>query len=79
VADVDAAYGKAMEAGAESVGEPADQFYGDRHGGVRDLAGNQWWVATHVEDVEPEELKRRQEAEMAKMTNAQEPATTGTP
>ena len=39
--------------------EPADQFYGDRMGGVLDRAGNQWWVATHVEDVTPVEMERR--------------------
>jgi uncharacterized glyoxalase superfamily protein PhnB len=39
--------------------EPADQFYGDRHGGVKDAAGNSWWVATHIEDVSEEEMARR--------------------
>jgi PhnB protein len=37
-------------------------FYGDRHGGVIDAWGNQWWIATHKEDVTPEEMKRRAEA-----------------
>jgi PhnB protein len=59
VTDVDAVYRRALAAGATSEREPADQFYGDRSGGVRDGAGNQWWIATHVEDVPPEELKRR--------------------
>ena len=40
--------------------EPEDQFHGDRYGGVRDAAGNHWWIVTHVEDVSPEELQRRQ-------------------
>ena len=46
-------------AGGRSLREPADQFYGDRSGGVQDPAGNQWWISTHVEDVSHEEMKRR--------------------
>jgi PhnB protein len=61
VTDVDAVYGRALAAGAVSVGEPTTQFYGDRHGGVKDPSGNVWWIATHVEDVPAEELKRRSE------------------
>ena len=38
---------------------PADQFYGDRAGAVRDLAGNQWWFATHKEEMSAEEMARR--------------------
>jgi len=57
--DVDGTYGKALEAGAESLMKPADQFYGDRNAGMTDAWGNQWWLATHLEDVEPEELQRR--------------------
>ena len=59
VADVDAAYQRAIQAGATSLREPADQRYGDRAGGVQDAFGNQWWLATHVEDVSPEEMQRR--------------------
>ncbi len=59
VEDADAAYRRAIEAGAASLREPATQFYGDRTGGVLDPCGNQWWVATHVEDVSPEEIERR--------------------
>ena len=58
--DVDAAYRSALQAGATSVREPANQFYGDRSGGVRDSEGNQFWVATHIEDVPAEEIRRRQ-------------------
>ncbi len=66
VPDVDATYRKAIAAGGTSLREPATQFYGDRGGGVADTQGNQWWLATHVEDVSPEELKRRMaEAEKA--------------
>ena len=61
VEDIDATYRRALEAGATSVREPADQFYGDRSGGVRDPAGNLWWIVTHVEDVSEEELARRAE------------------
>lgn len=59
VEDCDATYQRALEAGATSLREPADQFYGDRSGGVRDPVGNLWWIATHVEDVPEEELARR--------------------
>lgn len=59
VEDVDARYQRALEAGATVVMEPTDQFYGDRHGGVKDAAGNTWWIATHIEDVSSEELERR--------------------
>jgi uncharacterized glyoxalase superfamily protein PhnB len=64
VADADAMYKRALAAGGTSVMEPVTQFYGDRHGGVRDPSGNLWWIATHVEDVSPEELKKRAEAYM---------------
>lgn len=61
--DADAAYRRALAAGATSMQEPADQFYGDRTAGVKDAFGNQWWLATHVEDVSPEEMRRRAEAQ----------------
>ena len=61
VSDVDATYQKALKAGGTSVMEPADQFYGDRSGGVKDVAGNQWWLGKHIEDVSPAELKKRAE------------------
>jgi uncharacterized glyoxalase superfamily protein PhnB len=59
VPNADAVYQRALEAGATSIREMADQFYGDRHGGVKDACGNHWWIATHMEDVSPEELARR--------------------
>ncbi len=59
VEDCDALYARAVAAGGTSILEPTDQFYGDRHGGVVDPAGNTWWIATHVEDVDEEELRRR--------------------
>ena len=60
VEDVDVVYRRALQAGATSIREPEDQFYGDRAGAVKDAFGNQWWIATHVEDVPIEELERRQ-------------------
>lgn len=65
VEDVDAVYRQAMAAGAQSIRQPADMPYGDRSGGVADPAGNQWWMATHVEDVSPEEMERRQAEQSA--------------
>lgn len=62
VEDTDKAYKQAIEKGAVSVMEPADQFYGDRNAGVKDKDGISWWMATHVEDVSPEEIQRRNEA-----------------
>jgi PhnB protein len=62
VEDADAAYKRALDAGASSVMAPADQFFGDRNAGVQDAFGNMWWIATHKEDVAPEELERRARA-----------------
>ncbi|HUF15717.1 MAG TPA: VOC family protein [Acidimicrobiia bacterium] len=59
VDDVDATFAKAIEHGATSLRDPADQFYGDRTGGVIDPQGNQWWISTHIEDVSEEEMRRR--------------------
>ena len=59
VEDSDATYGRALEAGGESLREPTDQFYGDRMAGVRDPVGNSWWIATHVEDVSDDEMRKR--------------------
>lgn len=57
--DVDVVYKKALNAGGQSLREPTDEFYGDRSAGVSDAWGNQWWIATHIEDVDEKELKRR--------------------
>jgi PhnB protein len=62
IEDVDTVYHRAVEAGGRPLREPQDMFYGDRSGGVEDPSGNQWWLATHVEDVDPEEMARRQAA-----------------
>lgn len=65
VPDVDVQYKRAIEAGADSLREPADQFYGDRSGGVKDPWGNEWWLATHIEDVSEEEMERRAKAALS--------------
>jgi len=62
VEDVDAMFKQAIAAGGEQIRPVADQFYGDRTGGLKDPFGFQWWIATHVEDVPPEELERRAKA-----------------
>jgi PhnB protein len=49
--DVDTVYKHALEAGATSIMEPADQPYGDRLAGVKDAFGNVWYISTHKEDV----------------------------
>jgi PhnB protein len=55
--DCDATYQKAIAAGSKSLREPTDQFYGDRMAGIEDPFGFQWYIATHVKDVSPEEMK----------------------
>jgi PhnB protein len=62
VEDVDATYRRALEAGATSLYEPGDKPYGDRDSGVKDPAGNSWFIATHQEDVSEEEMERRMAA-----------------
>ena len=62
VVDTDALYHLALQAGATSLREPTDMFYGDRMAGVRDPVGNHWWIATHKEDLAPAELARRSAA-----------------
>jgi PhnB protein len=62
VEDVDATVARAVAAGARLTRSVADQFYGDRNGGVTDPFGHVWFVATHVEDVPAEELERRRAA-----------------
>jgi uncharacterized glyoxalase superfamily protein PhnB len=62
VPDVDHVYRQAIKAGGKSLMEPADMFYGDRSGSVRDPSGNNWTIATHKEDVPAPEMKKRAEA-----------------
>jgi PhnB protein len=56
VGDCDAVYRQAVTAGAKSMREPADQFYGDRMAGVEDPFGFQWYIATHTKDVSMEDM-----------------------
>ena len=60
VKDCDAVYQQALTAGAKSLREPADQFYGDRMAGVEDPFGFQWWLGTHIKDVSMEEMQKPQ-------------------
>ena len=62
VPDTDAVYQAALAAGGVSTMEPADQFYGDRNAGVQDPWGNNWWIGTHIEDVDEAEIQRRMAA-----------------
>jgi PhnB protein len=65
VPDVDTAFPRAVTAGAKVLRPLKNQFYGDRSGTVEDPFGHSWTIATHVEDVTPEEMDRRHQAEMA--------------
>lgn len=66
VPDVDATVARAVAAGATLTRPVTDQFYGDRNGGLADPYGHVWFVATHVEDVPPDELERRARAQQPK-------------
>ena len=65
VEDADAAFARALEAGAKALRPVEDRFYGDRSGQFEDPFGHRWDVSTHVEDVPPEEMSKRAEAAMA--------------
>ena len=72
VEDTDATYNRALEAGALTVMEPSNMFYGDRNAGVEDGEGVTWWIATHLEDVSSEELARRAAESAQQRQNAEE-------
>jgi PhnB protein len=57
--DTDAAYRRALEAGATVIEEPSDMFYGDRRATVRDPFGNIWQIATRKEDLSLDEIRNR--------------------
>ena len=59
VEDADAIFSQAVAAGAKIKRPIADQFYGDRLGGVEDPFGHTWWISTHKEDLSPQEIERR--------------------
>jgi PhnB protein len=65
VDDADAAFKRAIDAGAKEVRPLEDRFYGDRVGSFEDPFGHQWHVASHVEDVPPDEMQRRASEAMA--------------
>lgn len=64
--DVDAWFQRAVDAGAEVLEGLENKFYGDRTGAVKDASGKRWYMATHVEDVAPDELQRRAQEEMTR-------------
>ena len=64
VEDVDAVFERAIQAGAKALRPVEERFYGDRTGAFEDPFGHRWDIATHVEDVPPDEMERRM-AEMA--------------
>ena len=64
VEDVDAVYDRAVAGGAKPVRPVEDQFYGDRSGQFEDPFGHRWSVASHVEDVPPDEMQRRMQQMM---------------
>jgi PhnB protein len=69
VPDVDASYRQAVAAGATSISEPTDMFWGDRHARVRDPFGHEWSIATHREEVSPAEMEKRAKEYYSKMTD----------
>ena len=73
VEDADTVFDQAVAAGAKVLMPLQDQFWGDRYGKLMDPYGHEWAVATHLEDLTPEEMKKRQEVAMAQM--AQRPQT----
>jgi PhnB protein len=70
VEDVDAVFKQAVDAGATSSMDVDDMFWGDRFGSVTDPYGHSWGIATHVEDVPPEEMEERGRAAMAAMSGS---------
>src|SRR5215475_455011 len=69
VPNVDGVFQQAVKAGAMKIMEPADMFYGDRSGGVKDPSGNSWFIATHKEDVAPAEMAKRADAFIKQQKN----------
>jgi PhnB protein len=67
VTDADAAFNRAVEAGATVAMPLADQFWGDRYGKLVDPFGHHWSIAEHVEDLTPDQMKERMNAAMAAM------------
>ena len=70
VPDVDATFEQAIKAGGTSEMAPSEMFWGDRFGKLTDPFGHKWAIATHIEDVAPEEMGKRAQAAMAQMSQA---------
>lgn len=70
VDDVDGVFNRAVDAGAKTHQAVKNQFYGDRSGAVIDPFGHWWTIATHVEDVSPEEMQRRMQASIGDHTTS---------
>jgi PhnB protein len=64
VEDVDTRFKRALAAGGRETRPVKDQFYGDRSGTLEDPFGHTWTIATHIEDVSPEEMERRAQRQM---------------
>ena len=73
VEKVDSVFKQAESAGAKVDMPPADMFWGDRYGKLTDPFGHSWSVATHQEDVSPEEMKKRSKQAMEKMAQDAQP------
>jgi PhnB protein len=71
VEDADALFKQAVEAGCTEIAPMVDMFWGDRYGKVVDPFGIQWGIATHIEDVPPDEMAARQKAWMESMAGGQ--------
>jgi PhnB protein len=67
VESVDSVFDQAVKAGAKADMPPQDMFWGDRFGKLTDPFGHAWAVATHIEDVAPQEMEKRAQAAMAQM------------
>jgi PhnB protein len=70
VDNVDSVFNQAVSAGAKSEMPPEDMFWGDRFGKLVDPFGHRWALATHIEDVAPEDMEKRGKEAMAKMAQA---------
>jgi uncharacterized glyoxalase superfamily protein PhnB len=68
--NVDAAWKRAVDAGARPIVPLADQFWGDRTGCLEDPFGHQWWLAQRIKDLTPEELRKNAEAFFSQMQTA---------
>ena len=72
VEDCDAAFKQAIDAGCTEVSAPADQFWGDRHGKVKDPFGYEWGIATQIEQLSVEEIQKRGQEWMQQMAQQQQ-------